>query len=177
MVIQEAGLSVKRHWEKFLTINEMLRPGTTPPRPSTATLEQFETWFGAISTAWDKADDYVKKAPGRKKPRSHIISVNFVMHQLLLRVSMGAYLFYRGEFPLTNIGKPASLKATVGYMVRLCESTLTSELVRVPTYRLVPSSKEEAHQAPATLPNGEAHLAPEEQATATAKAAATTLPA
>jgi len=136
MVLHEAGLSVKKFWEKSNSINELLRPGTTPLRPSPDTIEQFEKWFSSISTAWSKAPLYVKQAPGRSKPRRHIISVDFIMHQLLLRVGMEAYLFYRDEFPLTNLRRTESLQATVGYMCRLCQSTLTSELARVPTYRL-----------------------------------------
>lgn len=93
-ILVRAGVSVKKYLEKWRRLAHHVQPwAKIPPRPTYEIYESLCDSYTQVCTAWD--------ATWSQHPsRASILSVNFVVLQLLLMQSQYLYDMYKDEWPL-----------------------------------------------------------------------------
>lgn len=94
LVIRQAGLSSKKHLEKWVTIHSLVRHSPIPPRPSYQTVSGVEGLMQIIVRQW------VRAHPANNRRKKNILSINLLFLLCLLKLGQKQYDTYRNEFPL-----------------------------------------------------------------------------
>jgi hypothetical protein len=124
-IIIGARQSMRKFYEKWLSIRYLLT-GYRTPRPHPNIVESLTTDYEGVSSVWDVV---CRERGGRRRS---IISVNFIIRNLLLRRGNAEYLRWRDDFPLTE-GLEARPDKLMAYWMDVCERLRWPIMVPVET--------------------------------------------
>lgn len=105
-IIDVAGLSKRQLLEKWITIRALL---TGEKRRAVCPIvqERVENDMNALSVVWEKHKHKLVKLVKRK--RRNIPNLNYLFHQVLLRLGQDYYDYYKADFPQVGAAKAAEL--------------------------------------------------------------------
>jgi hypothetical protein len=112
-LIKQAGLSSKKHLEKWLTIHRLVDHSPLPPRPGFGLLQSIQGHMQIIIHQWARAH------PANNQRKKNILSINLLFLLCLLKHGQKSFDTYAREFPL-NVS-PVRIGNTLEQFARLME--------------------------------------------------------